>query len=566
MQRVVEALFGLASVAEELGLARVAAEARQAAAQASQSRFNVAVLGQFKRGKSSVLNALIGKPLLPTDVLPTTGVVTVVSEGQDGILEITEAHGDCRQGPRETLAELITEERNPHNQKGVLKVTVPCSCSLTEAGVDLVDTPGLGSIFQHSATRTKEFLPRVDVALLVLGLDPPITDQELELAVEASQAASSLWVVINKADLLPPDTQDRVLEFTASALRSKVALPFAGPWPISAKRALEEGSDPGLDRLREELLNLAQEKREAMALASARRALKVLVEQALSHCRLQKHALTAPLAQLEAKIAAFKQQVRHADDLALAAMVRARQAFRLDLAKVRDLERAEESQLLQSVRLVCLKLALGHFTSRQALDRVLQEALPAPVNRALENLATAHWQELHTAFADYSHELKQTFSRLLEPIAALAKDLFDVDIAGFSPPSLPPPAPLPRWDPVIPSLALDWSWVRGLAFQILPRRWRASLSVARGRELAQEWWRRGCGELQTRFAELVEETVRNAQAVIEKRRQQLEQEILTTLENARRAHAQGEAQVAADLARLQRQENELSELFQLAEA
>lgn len=202
MQQLVKGLKRLATLSQHAGLPRLAAEAQQAAAQASQTRFNVAVLGQFKRGKSSVLNALIGQALLPTDVLPTTGVVTVVSALEDASLLVTDAAGNVQPAPLAALAELITEEQNPHNQKGILKVTVPCRCSLTESGLDLVDTPGLGSIFQHSAHRAREFLPRVDVALLVLGADPPLTGEELELAVEASQLASALWVVVNKADLL----------------------------------------------------------------------------------------------------------------------------------------------------------------------------------------------------------------------------------------------------------------------------------------------------------------------------------------------------------------------------
>lgn len=560
MQQLVEGLIEVGSLAEELGLPRVAAEAREATFQATRTRFNVAVLGQFKRGKSSVLNALIGQALLPTDVLPTTGVITVVSASQDSHLHVTDTAGNVTKAPLETLSELITEEKNPHNQKGILKVTVPCACPLTASGVDLVDTPGLGSIFQHSARRTQEFLPRVDVALLVLGADPPLTEQELELALEASQVASALWVVVNKADLWGT-SQARVLDFTARVLRERLPVPFQGPWPVSAKRSLEEGFDPGLDRLRNELLRLARDKREAMASASARRALAVLAEQALSHCRLQQQALTAPLAQLEADMAAFQEQVKHADDLALAAVVRARQAFRLDLGTLEHLRETQKRELFRTVRATCLRLALRGSKNRQALDRLLQEALSGPVHAALKSLAAAYGQELQAAYARYTEELVRAFSRMLEPIQDLAARLFHVTIAGFSPPPLPPLGFLPALDPVLPSLALDWGWVRSLAFDLLPGRWRARLAVGRGRELVTEWWRRGCGELQTRFAELVDETVRRAQTVIEARRRQLEEEILATLEHARQARIRGEAQVAAELARLHELEEALGRLL-----
>ncbi len=547
MQRVVEGLLGLASVARELGLARVAAEAEQAATQATQSRFNVAVLGQFKRGKSSVLNALIGKPLLPTDVLPTTGVVTVVSEGQEGVLGVTDTSGTFHYVPGERLSELITEEKNPHNQKGILKVTVPCSCSLTEAGVDLVDTPGLGSIFQHSATRTKEFLPRVDVALLVLGADPPITDQELELAAEAAQAASSLWVVLNKADLLAPEAQDRLLQFTSNALTSKLGVPFFGPWPVSAKKALEQGQDPGMDHLRQQLLRLAQEHRDVMAMASARRALKVLSAQALSYCRLEKHALTAPIDKLEADIAAFRKQAEHASDLALALLVRARKAFRLNTEKLEKLRQDHESSMLRAVRFLCLRLSVQAPATRRALDETLKDILPEPVNAGLTALAAAHVQEFQTAYTQYTQELAKTFRQVLEPVHTLAKELFHVAMSTPASPPPPPPVSFPTMEAVVPSLALDWGWINGLAFRLPLARLRAFVALRRGRELASEWWRRGCGELQTRFALLVDETVRRAEAAAEEQRLRLQQEILAILETARLAKNQGETHVACKL-------------------
>ncbi|MEW5878804.1 MAG: hypothetical protein AB1751_12145, partial [Acidobacteriota bacterium] len=72
------------------------------------------------------------------------------------------------------------------------------------------------------------------------------------------------------------------------------------------------------------------------------------------------------------------------------------------------------------------------------------------------------------------------------------------------------------------------------------------------------------GELQARYAQLVDETVRRGQAVMEERRRQLEQEILATLEAARKAQAQGEAQVATELSRLQHLKEKLHALLDLA--
>jgi ABC-type uncharacterized transport system ATPase component len=56
-------------------------QCEQLTAKLAEDRFTIAVLGQFKRGKSSLLNAIIGRDLLPTGILPLTSVITVVRYG-----------------------------------------------------------------------------------------------------------------------------------------------------------------------------------------------------------------------------------------------------------------------------------------------------------------------------------------------------------------------------------------------------------------------------------------------------------------------------------------------------
>jgi Dynamin family len=74
-------LFHLAQLAEELGSSRIADEARDIANRISEGRFYVACIGQFKRGKSTLINALIGDPVLPVGFTPVTAVPTVIRFG-----------------------------------------------------------------------------------------------------------------------------------------------------------------------------------------------------------------------------------------------------------------------------------------------------------------------------------------------------------------------------------------------------------------------------------------------------------------------------------------------------
>ena len=85
---------------------------------------NIAVLGRFKAGKSSFLNHLIGRPLLPVGVIPVTSVVTEIQWGPEERAEILFADGRRDQAPLDRIGDFISESHNPQNSKQVARVRV----------------------------------------------------------------------------------------------------------------------------------------------------------------------------------------------------------------------------------------------------------------------------------------------------------------------------------------------------------------------------------------------------------------------------------------------------------
>ena len=77
-------LMRLVQIASALGASRVADEAFELSDRVSGGRFFCACVGQYKRGKSTFLNALIGEPILPVGVVPVTSAITVVLHGSGG--------------------------------------------------------------------------------------------------------------------------------------------------------------------------------------------------------------------------------------------------------------------------------------------------------------------------------------------------------------------------------------------------------------------------------------------------------------------------------------------------
>jgi hypothetical protein len=160
-------------IAKEAGAASVAADAAALAARLAEGRFFVACLGQFKRGKSTLLNALVGERALPTGVVPVTSAVTILRHAPSPCARVILASGETAAIDVGALAEYVTEEHNPENAKGVAAVEIGLPSPLLASGTCLVDTPGIGSVFAGNTAVTRRFIPHIDAALVVIGTDPP---------------------------------------------------------------------------------------------------------------------------------------------------------------------------------------------------------------------------------------------------------------------------------------------------------------------------------------------------------------------------------------------------------
>ena len=228
----------------------------------AEGRFNLVVLGEFKRGKSTLINALLRRNVLPTAVVPLTSVVTTISAGDDDRLRVYFQDGHEEERPLGELAEYVTEARNPANRLGVELARVELEHELLRAGLELVDTPGIGSIHSHNTDVARGFLPRVDAALCVLDAGQPLSEGERELFREAAERVPRLLLVINKIDHLDDADREVAVEFIRSALRNLLGDSEVELFAVSARR--REGLAPLLARLRK----LAAEERHALLLRS----------------------------------------------------------------------------------------------------------------------------------------------------------------------------------------------------------------------------------------------------------------------------------------------------------
>jgi len=146
-------------------------------------RFQLAVLGQFKRGKSTFINALLGAPLLPVGVVPLTAVPVFISWCSSPLVRVRFL--DCRPDEEFStpdsnvicnfLFRFVSEEANPKNQLGIDRVELFHPSPLLSPGIVLIDTPGVGSTLRHNTDTALRVLSECDAAMFVISVDPPIT-------------------------------------------------------------------------------------------------------------------------------------------------------------------------------------------------------------------------------------------------------------------------------------------------------------------------------------------------------------------------------------------------------
>jgi hypothetical protein len=193
-------LSRIEEIARDLGATAVLEDAHALAERVAEGRFYVACLGQFKRGKSTLLNALVGANVLPVGVVPVTAVVTVLRHGSALGARVRVEGEPWRDIEPTTLDEYVSEAKNPENARRVRGVEVFVPSALLSRGLCLVDTPGVGSVFAGNTEATRDFVPSIDAALILIGVDPPIAGSEMDLIAEVANGVSTIVFVLGKAD------------------------------------------------------------------------------------------------------------------------------------------------------------------------------------------------------------------------------------------------------------------------------------------------------------------------------------------------------------------------------
>jgi GTP-binding protein EngB required for normal cell division len=180
---------------------------------------DVAILGQFKAGKSSFINSLIEQEVLPVGVTPVTTVVTRLRYGREPKAIVTHFDGRRVDVSLTDVEQFISEEKNPANEKQVEIVDLELPGLKRYPGLRLVDTPGLGSVFKYNTDTSEEWLPEVGAAIVAVSADRPLSENDLNLIRELAKYTPRIILLLTKVDLLSEAQQTEVIRFLKNALQ-----------------------------------------------------------------------------------------------------------------------------------------------------------------------------------------------------------------------------------------------------------------------------------------------------------------------------------------------------------
>jgi len=206
----------------------------------AEDRFTLAVVGQFNRGKSSLMNAVLGMDRLPVGIVPLTSVITKVSYGNPE-RALIEFRGSSLKDeiPLDRLADFVTEAGNPGNQKQIEAAEVQLPSEFLRRGLFFVDTPGVGSSISANTFTTERFLPQADAVIFVTSFDSPLGQSELEFFRKVREHVRKVFLVVNKSDLVKPQEREHVLNFIRQRLEEEAGLREPRLFALSALAGLE---------------------------------------------------------------------------------------------------------------------------------------------------------------------------------------------------------------------------------------------------------------------------------------------------------------------------------------
>lgn len=249
--RAVGYLGGVERICREAGSLLDAEEIAQRTRDLELCRFNIAIVGNMKRGKSTLINVLLGRrddALAPVDnPVCTSAIVKYLPRAGNPSGNGAEGAKVYRYGdekpldiPLEDLRDYVSEKGNRENRRNVRSVEVYGDFPILHDAVVLVDTPGRGSIQRYHEDLLDQFLPMADAIILLVSADLPIEQSEKAFLGQLAEGERRrIFVVLTKRDTVKDGDMSAVRAFVRRNLDEAGLREVPRIHEVAAKRVFE---------------------------------------------------------------------------------------------------------------------------------------------------------------------------------------------------------------------------------------------------------------------------------------------------------------------------------------
>jgi small GTP-binding protein len=506
--------------------------------------FTLVVVGQFKRGKTTFINTLLGKDLLPTSIIPLTSIITVLKYGDKIKAVVFMDNGSKKEISIEEIQLYATEKHNPKNEKGVNRVEVFYPSSYLKSGVQIVDTPGVASIHEHNTITTYQYLPQADAAIFLVSVDPPLTQAELLFLQDLKKLVSRIFFVQNKIDIVSPSDRQEALDFTKKVIEERGGFENIEIYPLSAKT---KSGLPAFEKSLEQFL--LKEKGDVLLHSSADKIRSVISEELLL-AELEKKSLHAPFKELENKLADFKSFLLEINQecldsgrlLAEEVKELQKEVLEVDLEK---LKKEKTKELIAKVD----ELAIIHKkTANKKFIELLNEFMTNQVRKIFADWQAEEETKLKQQLGKVIGRFTDRINKIFEKIFVSSSELFGIPQREIKIQETLPAKIEFRFQTEDESdmLSITLDAIKRILPKIITHRiiWKES------RERAEMLVDRHCGKLRYDFSQRMEKLVRDYKTIFESAVMEMQKDVLQALEAGLAAKQKTETE-------LKKQESEL---------
>lgn len=242
---------------------------------------DVVILGQFKTGKSSFINSLLERNVLPTGVVPVTSIITRIQFGEIERILITYLDNKTEEITIEQIENFVSELKNPENYKNVLYLDIELPVLAPYQGIRLIDTPGIGSSFKHNTETTINWLPDAEIALITVNAVQPLSENEITLLKEISIYSPKVGILLTKVDLLNNEQVQELIQYLKITLKKEFNKDF-DIYYYSIFKEIEKYKEVIKNKLFMPLLNNKQDEIEKIIIHK----IKALADHCLSYLEI----------------------------------------------------------------------------------------------------------------------------------------------------------------------------------------------------------------------------------------------------------------------------------------